>query len=71
MKLIPTREAVGHVLCHDITRIVPGEFKGVAFTKGHVVRPEDVEALLDLGKANLYVWSLTPGMVHEDDAAWR
>ena len=24
MKLIDTRDAVGHVLCHDLTQIIPG-----------------------------------------------
>ncbi len=70
MKLIKTQDAVGHVLMHDITRIVPGEFKGVAFKKGHVVREEDIEPLLDIGKAHLYVFEMKRGMVHEDDAAW-
>ncbi len=69
MKLVNTRDAVGHVLCHDITRIVPGEFKGAAFRKGHVVREQDIEALLDLGKEHLYVWEKQPGMLHEDEAA--
>ena len=31
MKSVKTEEAVGMVLGHDITEIVPGEFKGVAF----------------------------------------
>ena len=26
MKLIDTKDAVGHILCHDLTRIVPGRF---------------------------------------------
>ncbi len=69
MKLIDIRDAVGHVICHDITRIVRGGEKGVAFKKGHVVRPEDIEPLLALGKQNLYVWEKTPGMLHEDEAA--
>ncbi len=69
MKLIDTRDAVGHVLCHDLTRIVPGKYKGAAFRKGHVVRPEDIELLLDMGKEHLYVWEMTPGMLHEDEAA--
>ncbi len=69
MKLINTREAVGHVLCHDLTKIVPGEFKGAAFRKGHVVREEDIEALLSMGKEHLYVWEKQPGMLHEDEAA--
>ena len=55
MRVIAVEEAVGTVLCHDITRIVPGESKGPAFRKGHVVRPEDVSELLRLGKEHLYV----------------
>lgn len=69
MKCIKTTEAVGHILCHDITRIVPGKFKGAAFKKGHVVREEDIPILLDMGKENLYVWEKTEGMLHENEAA--
>ena len=29
MKLIRTEDAAGQVLSHDITQIIPGEFKGV------------------------------------------
>ena len=71
MKLIAARDAVGHVLCHDLTRIVPGEFKGAQFRKGHVVTEEDIPMLLSMGKEHLYVWEMTPGMVHENDAAER
>lgn len=71
MKLIKTQEAVGHVLCHDLTQIIPGEFKGSRFRKGHVVTEEDIPVLLSMGKENLYVWELHPGMLHEDDAAMR
>ena len=38
MKLIKTEEAVGSVLCHDITQIIPGVVKDAVFRKGHVVR---------------------------------
>ena len=71
MKLIATKDAVGHVLCHDLTRIVPGQFKGAQFRKGHVVTEEDIPMLLSMGKEHLYVWEMTPGMVHENDAAAR
>ncbi len=71
MKLIETKNAVGHVLCHDLTRIVPGEFKGAQFRKGHVVTEADIPMLLSMGKEHLYVWEMTPGMVHENDAAER
>ena len=56
MKLIKTIDAVGQVLCHDITQIIPGEFKGRKFKKGHIVKEEDIPVLLSLGKDNLYVW---------------
>ena len=71
MKLIETKNAVGHVLCHDLTRIVPGQFKGAQFRKGHVVTQEDIPMLLSMGKEHLYVWEMTPGMLHENDAAER
>ena len=54
MKLIPVNNAVGMVLGHDITEIVPGRFKGPAFKRGHVIRPEDVDRLRDLG-AKIFV----------------
>ena len=71
MKLIQTTDAVGHVLCHDLTQIIPGEFKGARFRKGHVVTQEDIPVLLSMGKENLYVWEMQPGIVHENDAAER
>lgn len=71
MKLIRTEEAVGHVLCHDMTQIIPGQYKDARFRKGHVVREEDIPVLLSMGKENLYVWEMVPGMVHENDAAER
>ena len=71
MKLIRTQDAVGHVLCHDMTQIIPGQYKDARFRKGHVVREEDIPVLLSMGKENLYVWEMVPGMVHENDAAER
>lgn len=71
MKLIATQEAVGHILCHDLTRIVRGETKGARFLKGHVVAPEDIPVLLSMGKEHLYVWEAREGMLHEDAAARR
>lgn len=35
MKLIRTEDAAGQVLCHDITQIIPGEFKGPASKGPH------------------------------------
>ncbi|MDR2051648.1 MAG: molybdopterin-binding protein [Deltaproteobacteria bacterium] len=72
MKSVPTVQALGLILCHDITEIVPGEQKRAAFKKGHVVREEDIPLFLRLGKENIFVWSDVPdGQAHEDEAALR
>jgi molybdenum cofactor synthesis domain-containing protein len=71
MKKIPVEKAVGMILCHDITQIIPGEFKGRAFKKGHIIQREDVEKLLELGKEQIYVWEPKAGEIHEDEAALR
>lgn len=69
MKLIPVEKAVGMVLGHDVTRIVPGSHKGPAFRRGHVIQLADVPAFLDIGKRHVYTLDLPPGCLHEDDAA--
>lgn len=69
MKLIKTENAVGHVLCHDITQIIKGVTKDAVFCKGHIVTEEDIPVLLSVGKENLYVWEKEEGMLHENDAA--
>ena len=71
MKLIRTEEEVGHVLCHDMTQIIPEKYKDARFRKGHIVAEEDIPVLLAMGKENLYVWEKTEGMLHEDEAALR
>ena len=68
MKVIKTEDAVGHVLCHDITQIIKGVTKDAVFKKGHVVREEDIPVLLSVGKENLYVWENDETMMHENDA---
>ncbi len=71
MKTVPVEESIGMVLCQDITKIVPGEFKGRAFKKGHVIQKEDVAELLKIGKENIYIWEPEPDQIHEDEAALR
>lgn len=67
---IPTREAVGTILSHDITEVNPRTgFKGCRFRRGHVITEEDIPKLLDLGKENLYVLKIEDHQIHEDDAA--
>jgi molybdenum cofactor synthesis domain-containing protein len=69
MKEIRTEDAVGHVLCHDLTRIVKGVEKGAAFRKGHIVTEEDIPQLLAMGKEHLFVWEKNEQMYHENEAA--
>ena len=68
MKKIRTEDAVGHALCHDITAIRDGR-QGALFQRGHVVRPEDVQAMQDIGKFHIFVWEPGVDEVHEEDAA--
>lgn len=69
MKLIPTVDAEGAVLCHDITQIIKGVTKDAVFRKGHIVTKEDIPVLLSVGKDQLYVWEQQEGILHENDAA--
>jgi molybdenum cofactor synthesis domain-containing protein len=69
-KAIPVQQAVGTVLAHDITEIRPGEFKGRAFKKGHIIKEEDVCHLQRLGKEHLFVLSIAGDEMHENDAAY-
>ena len=69
MKLMKTEEAVGQMLCHDITQIIPGVTKGPVFRKGHIITKEDVPVLLSVGKDNVYIWEVNESMMHENDAA--
>lgn len=68
-RTIPVTEAVGKVLAHDVTEIRKDEFKGRAFRKGHVIRHEDICHFQRLGKERLFVLSLGPDEMHEDEAA--
>ena len=69
MKKIRTEEAVGHVLCHDITQIIKGVSKGPVFRKGHVIQEEDIPVLLSVGKEHVFIWECDDSMLHENDAA--
>ena len=69
MKLVKTEDAVGQVLCHDITQIIKGVTKDAVFRKGHVVKEEDIPVLLSVGKEHLYIWEKEEGMLHENEAA--
>ena len=55
MKEMRTVDAVGQVLCQDITQIVRGVTKNARFRKGHVIQEEDIPVLLSLGKDHIYI----------------
>ena len=69
MKLMRVQDAVGQVLCHDITQIIPGVTKDAVFRKGHIIREEDIPVLLSVGKEHIYIWENNENMLHENDAA--
>ena len=70
MKKVYVGDAIGMELCHDITEMNDG-FKGVAFKRGHIIRKEDVEHMLNIGKRMVFVWEEHAGEIHEDDCARR
>jgi molybdenum cofactor synthesis domain-containing protein len=71
MKKVPVEEAEGMVLGHDMTQIIPGEFKGPRFKKGHIIQKEDIPVLKSMGKNHIYSFDLDEDQCHEDEAAVR
>ncbi len=73
MKIVPVQSAIGMVLCHDVTEIIPGQSKGPAFRRGHILREQDVPQLLCMGKEHVYAWDIQTdsGLIHENEAAVR
>ena len=79
VRVVPVEEAVGKKLAHDMTRIVPGEFKAAAFTAGQTVSPGDLCRLQQMGRFDVAVQeeaagagaadSATGAPVHENDVA--
>ncbi|MBF0520406.1 MAG: molybdopterin-binding protein [Nitrospirae bacterium] len=66
---LPVHMSEGCILAHDITEVRPGEFKGRAFKKGHVITKSDIEHLQRLGKDNIFLLEIADDELHEDDAA--
>jgi molybdopterin biosynthesis enzyme len=71
LKKVKVQDAVGLVLAHDVTEIIPEKKKDVAFKRGRIIEHGDVEHLLDLGKCYVYVMEGNEKAVHEDEAARR
>jgi len=71
VRKIRIEDAVGMVLGHDVTQIIPGKYKGPRFKRGHKIKKEDIPEFLKIGKEHIYVMVQKPGMIHEDEAALR
>lgn len=71
MKTISIKEAIDLPIGHDITQIIPGEFKGVAFKRGHIIEEKDIDKLKSLGKEHVYIEDIPDEFIHEDDCAVR
>ena len=69
IKVIPVRDAVGNVLAHDMTQIIKGVSKKAKFKKGHIIREEDIDTLISMGKEHIYILELDDETYHENDAA--
>ncbi|MDU4892568.1 MAG: molybdopterin-binding protein [Clostridium sp.] len=69
MKKVRVEDAIGMVVAHDLTKIVPGEFKGARFKKGHIIEVKDIEELKSMGKNHVYIMELKEDTLHEDEAA--
>ena len=71
MKQVNVQDAVGTVLAHDLTQIIPGEYKGPKFRKGHEITEDDIPVLLSMGKKHVFVLEKDDTDVHENEAAYR
>jgi len=69
LREVSVYDAIGLRLAHDLTQIIPGQFKGRLFKRGHIITEEDIPKLLDIGKEHIYVMELGLLDLHEDDAA--
>ncbi len=70
MKKVKAEDAVGKRLAHDVVRFGPG-VKALLFKRGHVIRPEDVEKLKDVGNYYVYIAEAAEAGIHEDEASVR
>ena len=71
IKKVAFADAVGMELAHDVTEIRPGEFKGAAFRRGHVIQACDCAHFQRLGKENFYHIEVEEDEYHENDAAQK
>ncbi|MGC8722030.1 MAG: molybdopterin-binding protein [Caldisericaceae bacterium] len=65
-KKVKIEKAVGMVLGADVTKIIPNEYKGALFKKGHLIEEKDIEELRKVGKEYIWVYNENPSYVHQD-----
>ncbi len=70
IKKVKVEEAIGMALAHDLTKVVPGGFKGPAFRRGYIITKADIPELLSIGKEHVFVLKLAEGQIHEEEAAF-
>ncbi|MDF2877403.1 MAG: molybdopterin binding protein [Clostridia bacterium] len=68
---VKVEEAIGTVLAHDLTQVIPEEFKGVRYKKGYIIQEKDIDILKSMGKYHLNIIHLNEDELHEDEAAAR
>ena len=61
IKKVKVEEAIGMALAHDLTKVVPGGFKGPAFRRGYIITKADIPELLSIGKEHVFVLRLLRG----------
>lgn len=71
IKKVRVEESIGMPLAHDMTKIIPGYFKGPAFKRGYIIKNDDIPDLLSMGKEHVFVLDLAEGRIHEEEAAVR
>ncbi|MCR4666858.1 MAG: trehalose-binding protein [Desulfovibrio sp.] len=78
-RVVPLEEAVGQRCAHDMTRIVPEQFKGPEFKKGHRISVGDICRLQQMGRFHIAVENEDTnhtaksdgGFLHENEVAER
>ena len=72
LKKVRSQDAVGMTIAHDMTKIIPGEYKGARFRRGHIITEADITELISMGKEHIYVDDGQNGKtLHEEEAAIR
>lgn len=71
LKKVKLDKAIGLTIGHDMTKVIPGKFKGPMFRRGHVITKDDLPELRLMGKEHIYVIEEEEGLIHEEEAALR